>query len=199
MTIESAPETVQTLIKDIRFAMLTTCRADGSLHSRPMTTQDSDSDETLWFFSGRNTEAACDIAANPQVNVSYSEPASQRFVSLCGRAVVVEDRLLLRERWRADFALWFPLGLADPNLILIKVTIERAQFWQSPASWFGRSLAFAKALVTGERAAIDHSGPVTLPAKGPSRVGAVNWTVLLWAIGVPVPIVLLVALFRGCS
>lgn len=32
-----------------------------------------------------------------------------------------------------------------------------------------------------------------------SRRGRVNWTVLLWAVGVPLPIVLIVALMRGCS
>lgn len=32
-----------------------------------------------------------------------------------------------------------------------------------------------------------------------SRLARVNWTILLWAIGVPLPIVLIVALMRGCS
>ncbi len=32
-----------------------------------------------------------------------------------------------------------------------------------------------------------------------SRAAKVNWTILLWAIGIPLPIVLIVALFRGCS
>jgi hypothetical protein len=32
-----------------------------------------------------------------------------------------------------------------------------------------------------------------------SRRAQVNWTVLLWAIGVPLPIVLIVGLLRGCS
>lgn len=37
------------------------------------------------------------------------------------------------------------------------------------------------------------------PISRPSRLGRVNWTILLWAIGVPLPIVLIVALMRGCS
>jgi hypothetical protein len=32
-----------------------------------------------------------------------------------------------------------------------------------------------------------------------ARAAQVNWTVLLWAIGVPIPIVLIVGLLRGCS
>jgi hypothetical protein len=37
------------------------------------------------------------------------------------------------------------------------------------------------------------------PTIRPSVLGRVNWTVLLWAIGVPLPIVLIVALMRGCG
>jgi hypothetical protein len=32
-----------------------------------------------------------------------------------------------------------------------------------------------------------------------ARRASVNWTVLLWAIGVPLPIVLIVGLMRGCT
>jgi general stress protein 26 len=43
------------LIKDIRFAMFTARDAGGHLTSRPMTTQNSASDEdsSLWFFMSR--------------------------------------------------------------------------------------------------------------------------------------------------
>lgn len=32
-----------------------------------------------------------------------------------------------------------------------------------------------------------------------SQQGSVKWGVLLWAIGIPLPIILVVMLFRGCS
>lgn len=40
---------------------------------------------------------------------------------------------------------------------------------------------------------------MSLEPTSQARRGRVNWTVLLWAIGVPLPIVLIVALLRGCS
>src|SRR5689334_858328 len=43
------------LIKDIKFAMLTTVEPDGSLHSRPMATQEVEFDGDLWFFTGAST------------------------------------------------------------------------------------------------------------------------------------------------
>ena len=32
-----------------------------------------------------------------------------------------------------------------------------------------------------------------------SRLAQMNWTVLAWAVGVPLPIVAIIALMRGCS
>ncbi len=39
----------------------------------------------------------------------------------------------------------------------------------------------------------------TNPSCSPGRLAQVNWTILAWAIGVPLPIVAIIALMRGCS
>ena len=44
---------------------------------------------------------------------------------------------------------WFPQGLDDPQLALLRVNIERAEYWDSP----GRAaylLGIAKATLTGK-------------------------------------------------
>ena len=46
---------------------------------------------------------------------------------------------------------------------------------------------------------ISEETPMSRETTKQARGGRVNWTVLLWAIGVPLPIVLIVALMRGCS
>lgn len=57
--------------------------------------------------------------------------------------------------------------------------------------------------VPGNSKAIRHSlskeSPMSTAVTNQSRRGRINWTVLLWAVGVPLPIVLIVALLRGCS
>jgi hypothetical protein len=41
--------------------------------------------------------------------------------------------------------------------------------------------------------------PHTTAPSGMTRLAKVNWTVLMWAIGVPLPLVGIIALMRGCS
>ena len=173
-TPDTSPDHLRTLIKDIRFAMLTTRSSDGALNCRPMVTQEEDRDDTLWFFTGKNTHKSTDIIANPQVNVSYSDPASQRYISVCGRAVMVEDRIRIRKWWRPAYAVWFPQGPEDPELALLRITVERIDVWQAPTTWIGRTLAFATALITGDRAEPERSEAVTLYPGGASRNASVT-------------------------
>ncbi len=198
-TIHLPKERMSEMIKDIRFAMLTTCNEAGDLHSRPMTTQQEEHDGILWFIIGRSAQSAVDILTHPHVNLSYSDPTTHRYVSVSGRATLVEDHSRIVKFWQSDYSVWFPKGVDDPELVLLKVSVESAEIWQSPSTWMGRTLAFAKALVTGDPEAHESLKAGNPANSNPTRLGRVNWTVLLWAVGVPLPLLLIVALMRGCS
>jgi general stress protein 26 len=119
------------LIKDIRVAMLTTVDRDGSLHSRPMATQEASFDGELWFFTGQSTHKVEEVRARPRVSVSYASPREHLYLSLSGRAEVVVDGAKMRELWRPSYKLWFPQGLDDPDLALLRVRVEQAEYWRS--------------------------------------------------------------------
>lgn len=155
-------ETLDRLIKGIRFAMLTTVGADGRLTSRPMSTESGGVDGVLWFFTGRDTHKAADIERHPQVNVSYADPGSQRYVSVTGRAELVDDRARMRRLWSPAYSVWFPKGVDDPGLALLKVTAEHADYWEGPPTWIGRMVAFAQAMITGDAGHVESRGHVDL-------------------------------------
>src|SRR5271157_2648869 len=111
---------INQLINGIEFAMLTTIRPDGSLHSCPMATQPVDRDGVVWFFSGNNTEKVEAIKTDPRVNLAYSDFNSQRYVSITGEAEPVRDHVRAREMWKPLYEAWFPKGVDDPSLILLK-------------------------------------------------------------------------------
>lgn len=148
-----ARETLWELIKDIRFSMFTTRHRDGHLHSRPMTTQNSrlDEDSNLWFFAKRGTDPVTDIAAEPGVNISYAEPGKDSYVSVCGTASVVEDASKKKQLWSKMAAAWFPGGVDDPELALIKVDIVHAHYWDVTENKAVQLFKMAKAAVIGER------------------------------------------------
>jgi general stress protein 26 len=139
------------LIKDIQFSMLTTVEADGSLRSRPMATQQTEFDGDLWFFTGVSSHKVHDIENNPQVNVAFSNPQDQSYVSIKGRAYLVRDQQKAKDLWNPFYRTWFPDGLDDPDLALLKIETEGAEYWDSPSSAVVHLFGLAKALATGQR------------------------------------------------
>jgi len=141
------------LIQDIKVAMFTTVTDPGVLHSRPMVTQQADPGEAvLWFFTSIDSPKVADIYHTRQVGVSYAAPEKHRYVSVAGRAHVVRDADKLRELWTPDMKLWFPAGLGDPYLALVRVEVDSAQFWDSPSSAVVRLANLAKRTLTGKPA-----------------------------------------------
>jgi general stress protein 26 len=125
--------TLRELIEGIRFAMLVTVGPDGRIRSRPMTTADAHEDDALYFLVHKGGMLVSDVRADEEVNVSYADPERLRFVSVSGRARVVEDRGLLEHLWKPAYRAFFANGLEDPDLSLLRVSVERAQTWDMPS------------------------------------------------------------------
>lgn len=140
------------LIKDIKFAMFTTRHANGHLHSRPMTTQNSrlDDENALWFFMSRGGDAATDLASDSAVNISYADPGKDAYVSVSGNARIVEDRAKKEELWTPMAKGWFPGGADDPDLALVRVSVVHASYWNVTDSKIVQLFAMAKSAVTGK-------------------------------------------------
>lgn len=140
---------VAEMVKDVRTAMMTTVAPDGALLARPMSTQDVAFDGDLWFITQRDTDQVRAILADPRVNVSYAGKGS--WVSISGRATVVDDRQRLREYWSSFTDLFLDGGPDDPNVILLLVTAESAEYWGGePGGRAGQLVRIVKSAVTGQ-------------------------------------------------
>ena len=138
------------LMKGIRFAMLTTMEDDGVLHSRPMTTQEVEFDGDLWFFTKAHAPKVEEAEQHRQVNVSFADSEKNKFISASGTAILVRDKAKMQELWKVPYKLFFPQGLEDPEIALMKVSVEKAEYWDSAPTGLGRAFNFAKALLTND-------------------------------------------------
>ena len=173
-TREQMVAKVAELIKDINVAMMTTEAEDGLLHSRPMATQKTEFDGTLWFFTGLSTGKVSEIDWNPEVNLSYAEPSDTRYVSVSGTAEIVEDRAKMTELWSDIYKAWFPQGIDDPDLCLMKVEVTFVEYWDVPSGKMVQVFGFLKALATGERLKMEGEshGVVEMPT-GKARAAVI--------------------------
>jgi general stress protein 26 len=52
----------------------------------------------------------------------------------------------MEELWSPLHRAWFPKGLDDPNIALLQVEVDRAEYWDSPSSKVVQLIGLAKAL-----------------------------------------------------
>lgn len=148
----TSQETLWSLIKDIKFGMLTHRHASGILHAHPLTTQNKSLDEgaILYFFISKKSELARALQADGNVNVSYADPGKDSYVSVSGNGGIVEDQAKKDELFNTFAKAWFPGGSTDPDLGLLEVHIGHAEYWDVKDSKMVQLFKMAKAAVTGE-------------------------------------------------
>ena len=142
---------VAELIKDIRVAMLTHTDSTGRLVSHPMATQEVEFDGDVLFIAERDSHKCQDIAAQSpaRVNVSYSSGSS--WVSLSGTARSSTTAPSSRSCGTPSPTRGWRAVPENPNNVLIKVSADSAEFWDTPGSKATQVLNLVKAKVTGER------------------------------------------------
>ena len=124
---EDGLKTLRKLIKDIDTAMLTTVSDEG-LVSRPMKTQEVEFDGDLWFITKKETEKFQEIIQNADVNVAY---AGDSYVSIRGKAEYTDDIAKKKELWNPAYEKLLHTSYDDPNVTLIKVKAEAAEYWET--------------------------------------------------------------------
>jgi general stress protein 26 len=141
------------LITEAKFAMVTTQCEDGSLRSRPLTALDTRFDGVIWFIVQADSEVAREIEASTKVNVAYANADEGKFVAVSGSGQVMQDSAKAAELWNPAFEVWFA-GPDDPNLAILRVVAEEADYWDSPSTRVGRLVGFVKALASGDGSAL---------------------------------------------
>jgi general stress protein 26 len=160
---EKALTKLRALLKSFRTTMMVTTTG-GTIHSRPMGVQGEAEDfvGTLWFFSDRNCRKTAEILRNPETSLIFQNDDEHAYLHLFGKAEMVDDREKMKELYTPYLKTWFPDGLEDPRMTLIRFEAERGEFWDSPGGMLQLLAAFTKAMVTGQRAQGGEMGEVRL-------------------------------------
>jgi general stress protein 26 len=139
------------LISDIPVCMFATHNEYNRITARPMTTIDVDDDGNLWFFTNMFGETILDESFDNTVYLIYAHPGLNKYVHITGYANVIMDRNKIEARWTPMLTAWYPDGINDPKLCLLKVITEEAQYWNSSANKMVVFFNMLKAIVKKEK------------------------------------------------
>ncbi len=142
---------VHDMIEDIRIAMMTTVGEQENLVSRPMAVAQVDESDNIWFFTRRSSPKIDQIEQHQhKVNLSFANVDNSDYVSVSGTGQEVDDKTKIDELWNPQVKAWFPEGKEDPELTLLKVHIDVAEYWSANDSKMVRFFQQAATAVTGK-------------------------------------------------
>ena len=147
------------LMKKIGFAMLVTHDGD-KLRARPMSAYLERGENTIYFLTDVRRHKDEEIERNSGINLSFADAGDQKYVSVTGTAVVSNDRAKIKQLFSTPAKAWWD-SADDPNIRVLKVTPDDAEFWDTPGSVISY-VKMAAAAVTGSRPEIGNNRKVAM-------------------------------------
>ena len=144
---------IQAIVKDIKFAMMTTVNKKGDLHAWPMTTTETSlGAKEIWFIGDKTSDVVKDLQDNNKVGLTYSSQDSKNYVSVSGDVELSDDKAKLDELWSPMDSAFFEQGKEDPKVQLIKVVPHGVECWISGSSTVNFFKMVTAAVQEGETA-----------------------------------------------
>jgi len=151
------------MVKDVRICMLITNEKNAdNISGRPMGISKIDEDGTMWFFTKASSYKVDEIEESKKVSIAITNESSNNYLMIHGTATLVNDKTKMKELWSAIMKAWFPLGLDDPDMTLIKVTPNEVNYWDSSSSKMVVLFNILKAIVTGKEYSEGEHGKIDL-------------------------------------
>jgi general stress protein 26 len=141
------------LIRDIRVALLTTRDRDGNFHTRPVQTLQVEDDQALWFFTDWSSSKADELSHDVRVSLGYADPTKNVYCAVSGLGRLLRDNQKAQQLWSMEQRAYYPDGPEDKRLALLRVQIERAEYWIAPGR-ISYIVAAVTAAITGTPAGV---------------------------------------------
>ena len=114
-------------MKSAQNCFLITVGDDGQAQARLMAPFDPEPSMTVWLATNRSTRKVGQIRKNPRVTLAYHDAAGVGYVTLLGRARLVQSIAERKLHWKDEWRAFYPRGPDDPDYLLIEFTPSRIE------------------------------------------------------------------------
>ncbi|MEO7309498.1 MAG: pyridoxamine 5'-phosphate oxidase family protein [Chitinophagaceae bacterium] len=149
LSSQEGVEKLKKLAKAADICMFATNLTGNPISARPMSTRDVDDDGTIYFYSRDSSDKNAEISKDDRVQLFYSNNSDYEYMSVFGRASIVEDEALAKELWTNFAKAWFSGGVDDPELTVIKVVPENVYYWDTKHNKMVNLVKMALSALTG--------------------------------------------------
>jgi general stress protein 26 len=141
------------LIRSIQIALFTTVDREGNFHTRPLQTMQVEPEGGLWFFTDWSSPKVDELQHDARVSLGYADPPNNTYIAISGTGKLLRDPNKAHQLWSMEQLAYYPAGPEDSRLALLRVQIERAEYWIAPGR-LSYLVAAASAVITGNPAGV---------------------------------------------
>jgi general stress protein 26 len=119
-------------IGSVRNCWLATAGVSGGPNFRPMGRLQHHADDNEWkirFLTDGRSRKASEMRRNSGVAIIYQHDPDDAFVTLIGKATLLENASEDRKRWKSAYDAYFPSEADRANAIFVELDVERMELW----------------------------------------------------------------------
>jgi general stress protein 26 len=161
MTQRNDQDIAWKMIEEIDLCMLVTQDGNGDqLRARPMSAHAAREEDAIYFLTDSHGHKDEEVEIDDHVCLTFADNSGYRYLSVTGRANVLDDRARIAELWDSDAeAFWDSKD--DPSIRVLRVRPSMAEFWDSPGK-IVTTLKMAAAAITGTKPEFGENRKVAL-------------------------------------
>ena len=104
---------------------------------------------TVWVLTSSGSRKIDEIRRNDRVTLGYQHDPESAYVALAGRAIIINERAEISERWNKSWDNVFRAGAEDADAVFVKIEVDRIELFSlarkvTPAPFCKRSAALAR-------------------------------------------------------
>jgi general stress protein 26 len=163
LTGQEASEKIKELSEKIKVCFLNTSAHGSFKNARPMSQLEVDDQGAIWFMSGKNSTKVKEVSDDQSVELFYSDPSTNQYMTLRGKADILFDQEKIYSLYNPLLNIWFK-GKEDPEIALIKVIPEDGFYWETKSNKLIQGVKMFVGLVTGNQTDDSEEGTLTMLA-----------------------------------
>ena len=126
--------------------MLMNVDENGTHSGRPMLPLLIPNDPNIYFLTHQSSRKVTQLTLRPHLALSII--STNCFIVMAGSAHLSRDPELIRRLWSPTYRAWFPAGKDDGEATVIRVAVERIDYWEPPSNRAVRLAQAVRAVLT---------------------------------------------------